>query len=99
MRALWIAAGIGVWALHFTVVYAATAIACARAAPHVVPWSIALATVLALALAGGIVANRSRRRSDFIDWMAAGTAAFAMLAILWEAAGLAWLPVCEGPGR
>ena len=47
MRALWIAAGIGVWALHFAVVYAVTAIACARAAPHLVPWSIA-ATYLAM---------------------------------------------------
>lgn len=98
MRALRIGAGIGVWALHFAVLYTVTAIACARAAPHIVPWSIAAATVLALALAIGIVVIGYRRRSDFIDWMAAGVAALAIPAIVWEAAALAWLPVCEGPG-
>lgn len=98
MRALWMTAGIAVWALHFAVIYGVTAIACARAAPQVVPWSIAVATVLALALAGAIVVIGYRKRSDFVDWTAAGVAALAILAILWEAAALAWLPACEGPG-
>ena len=98
MRALRIGAGIGVWALHFAVIYAVTAMACARAAPQIVPWSIAVATLLALGLALAIVVAGYRNRSDFIDWLAAGVAALAMLAIVWEAAALAWLPPCAGPG-
>ena len=98
MRALWIAAGIGVWALHFAVVYAVTAIACARSAPHVVPWAIAGATIAALAVACAIAVIGYRKRADFVDWMAAGVAALAMLAIVWEAAALPFLPACDGAG-
>ena len=98
MRALWIAAGIGVWALHFAAIYAVTAIACARAAPNVVPWSIAGATVVGLALAGAIVVIGWRKRADFVDWMAAGVAALAIVAIVWEAAALPFVPACDGPG-
>ena len=98
MRALWIAAGIGVWALHFAVVYAVTAIACARAAPQLVPWSIAGATIVGLAVAGAIAVIGYRKRADFINWMAAGVAALAIVAIVWEAAALPWLPVCAGHG-
>jgi hypothetical protein len=91
------AAGIGVWALHFAVIYTITTIACARAAPHIVPWSIGVATIIALALASAIVVTGYRKRSDFVDWMAAGVAALAILAIVWEAAALPWAPACEGP--
>lgn len=78
----WIAAGVLVWALHFTMVYGFTALACARGFGAAAPWVIGVAT------AAGVVATLLiiflRRSADFTGWMTAAIAAFALLAIVWE---------------
>lgn len=89
MRALWIASGVLVWALHFGVVYGFTALACARGMAPAVPWVAGGATIVAGLVAAGIVLTHLS--SDFIRWMTAAIAGFALLAILWE--GLAALLV------
>jgi hypothetical protein len=95
MRALWISSGVIVWALHFTAVYGFTALACARGFPRVVPWAIGAATLVALGLAVAIVAKGYRERSAFIDWMTAGVAGLALIAIAYESAAALLAPLCE----
>jgi cytochrome bd-type quinol oxidase subunit 2 len=80
-----VAAPVLVWALHFTLVYGATGLACARAMPHVAPWVIALATVAAAAACGFILQRERRREASFEGWLASALAALALLAIAWEA--------------
>lgn len=94
MRALWISSGVIVWALHFAAIYGVTALACSRGVPGIVPWAVAGATVIAVALAVAIVARSYPRRSGFIDWMTAAVAGTALLAIAWEALPVLWVPVC-----
>ena len=95
MQALWIASGIAVWALHFTVLYGVTALACARGNAGAIPWIIGLATVVAGALSAAIAAQGYRGKSAFIDWITAGIAGFALIAILYEAAAGLLSPLCE----
>jgi hypothetical protein len=94
-RALWIASGVIVWALHFTAVYGFTALACARGFPRAVPWAIGAATLAAAAVAIAIIAMAYSKRRDFADGIAAGVAAFALLAIVWEALPVLIVPACE----
>ena len=82
MRALRISSGVLVWALHFALVYGFTALACARGFAAAAPWAVGAATLAAtLATLAIIVTHLS---GDFIRWLTAGVAAFALLAILWE---------------
>ena len=80
-----IGAGAVVWAAHFTLLYGATALACARGQGPLAPWVIAIATVAGVATAATIVARAYPRRSDFAQWMTAAVAATAIVAMLWEA--------------
>jgi hypothetical protein len=93
MRALWISSGPLVWALHFAALYGFAALACARGFAHAVPWIVATATLVAAALAGVLVL-RHAKRGDFIDWLTAALAAFALLAIAWQALPAFVVPVC-----
>jgi hypothetical protein len=93
-RALWIASGVIVWALHFTALYGFTALACARGFPRALPWVIGAATLAAAALAVAIIALAYSKRRDFVDWIAAGVAAFALLVIAWEALPVLFVPAC-----
>ncbi len=90
-----ISAGIIVWILHFVAIYGFTALACARGAPQPVPWVIAGATIAGIAACLVIVAKEFARRERFESWLAAGVAAFALLAILWEALTVFMVPICE----
>lgn len=78
-------AGALVWAAHFTVIYGATAVACARGDPRVVPWIVALSTLVGVALTVAVIVRSYPRREDFSHWMAAAVAALATIAMLWEA--------------
>ena len=98
MRALWIASGIVVWALHFTVIYGFAAIACARGFVAAVPWAIAAATVIGALLTIVIMVRSYPRRGEFVHWMAAALAALAFVAILFQTAPVVWFPTC-GPLR
>jgi hypothetical protein len=96
-------AGVIVWAVHFTAIYSFTALACARGFAQmqwlgmgVVTWVIGGATLVAATATLVILvpALRTARRS-FESWMAAGIAALALIAILWETLPVMMLPVCR----
>lgn len=92
--ALRMSSGVIVWALHFAAIYGATALACARGVPQAAPVAVGLATLLALAALLPIIVAGWRRRAQFEAWFAAGTAAFALLAVVWEALPALWVPAC-----
>ena len=101
--ALRISAGIIVWAVHFGAIYGYTGLACARLDAEsadlwrgLVPWVIALTTVLAAAaaLAFAMPVLRSRRRAPFVEWMSGWIAVLALLAIVLEASAVLWVPAC-----
>jgi cytochrome c len=94
MEALRIAAGIGIWALHFGAIYAIAAIACARNAASVIPWSIGAVTAIALVAALVVIAGSIRKRSGFAAWMTIAVAAIAAVAIVFEAIAVALVPAC-----
>lgn len=95
MHALWIASGIAVWATHFTVIYGLTALACARGYPSAIPWVVATATAAAAMLAIGIFAQGYRNQARFIDWVTAGIALLALVAIVYEAGAALLSPLCD----
>ncbi|MGQ0752684.1 MAG: hypothetical protein ACT4PS_19355 [Betaproteobacteria bacterium] len=95
MHALWISSGIVVWALHFAVLYGMTALACARGQAHAVPWIVVFASVIAAAVAAGILVKGYRGRSAFIEWMTMSVAALALIAIAYEAAAGLLSPLCD----
>jgi hypothetical protein len=92
--ALRIAAAPLAWALHFGVIYAATALACARGDVRMVPWAIGVATLAAGAACLFVIASEFRHRAAFESWFAAALAAFALVAILWQAFPVLVVPVC-----
>ena len=94
MRALWIAAGIGVWALHFAVLYGFTGLACARGWAGAVPWVVAGATLAAVAALGLAGWRQWPRRGEFIGWMSLAVAGLALIAIAYEAVPVLIVPPC-----
>ena len=80
--ALRMSSGVIVWALHFTVVYGFTALACARGFGGVAPWVVGVATLVAAAAA--VVVLLTHFSCEFTRWLTAAIAAAALLAILWE---------------
>jgi len=92
--ALWIPAGIVLWAVHFTFLYGFTALACARGFAEALPWVAGLASLLAAVAALALIVFGWRRRQGFHGWMTAGVAAFALLAIAWETLSVYLLPPC-----
>lgn len=101
--ALRLSAGVIVWALHFAAIYGYTGIACARrfhaygeTLVAAVPWVIGIATASAIAAVLPLVAQFARVRtgSGFIDWMSGGLAALSLVAIVFEAMTVIWLPAC-----
>ena len=96
MRALWIASGALVWAVHFATIYAIASLACARSLDVSVPGVVAGVTVAAVALVLVIGARSYPRRAEFIEALAAMVAGVALIAIVWEALPTMWLPICSG---
>ena len=87
-----LSSGVIIWALHFTVIYGFTALACARGFGAAAPWTVGAATLVAAALAVAlIVTNRS---TEFTRWMTAALAAAALVAILWEGFSVFMVPAC-----
>jgi hypothetical protein len=95
MHALWISSGIVVWALHFTALYGLTALACARGQAEAVQWIIVGVTLIAAAVAVGILVKGYRGHSAFIEWMTMSVAALALLGITYEATAGLLSPLCE----
>jgi hypothetical protein len=79
-----ILAGPILWILHFAAIYGSTAVACARAAPRLVPWAVGIATLAAGAACMWIVLRESGPRG-FEPWITVGLAGIALVAIVWEA--------------
>jgi hypothetical protein len=105
-----IAAGFALWALHFTLIYAINAVACERGLEGAtllgLPWVpvlVVLATLLvllplALLLRGAAgrlrTAEGGEAEPDFSRWFTAASAAYAILAVLFQAAPSLVLPPC-----
>lgn len=88
-------AGIWVWALHFTVIYAFTALACARALPPgAVIWTVSVATLVAAAACLGIARAGLRRVEHFESWMSAALAGLALLGVVWQGLPVLMVPIC-----
>ena len=83
-----------VWATHFAIAYGITALACARAAPHAVPWTIGVATLGAAALMVATMVRAWPRRGDFEAWLTLALAAMALTAIVWEGMPVLIVPAC-----
>jgi hypothetical protein len=90
-----IATGPLAWALHFGALYAATAFACARGDARTVPWVIGIATLAAAGACAWVIVAEWRRRDAFESWLAAALAAFALVAILWQALPVLLVPICR----
>ena len=86
-------AGVLIWAAHFLLIYTFTALACTRdLASSVVPVIIA-ATGLGV-LGAALIARSALPPRGFADWLAVSVASIAILAMMWEALPLLWIPVC-----
>ena len=92
MASLRISMGILVWALHFTLIYGFTALACARGFGAAAPWVVGVATVLAAAAAIAIIVTHLS--SEFTRWMTAAVGGFALIAIVWEGLPALMVPAC-----
>ena len=97
-------AGAVIWAVHFTIIYGFTSVACARGLDtRVVPLTVVVATGVA-ALAAAVVLVRSLRpvapagnkapAVDFIRWITAAVAGLALIVILLEAVTVAFVSAC-----
>ena len=100
-------AGAVIWAVHFTIIYGFTSVACARGLDtRVVPLTVVVATFVA-ALAAAVVMVRSLRpvapgapagnkapAVHFIRWITAAVAGLALVVILLEAVTVAFVPAC-----
>ena len=93
-RALHMAAGVLVWAAHFTVIYGFTGLACARALDRAVPWVVGLATVAAAGVLAVFLVRTFHRRAAFEEAMAAGLAGLALLAVVWEGVSIVAVAPC-----
>lgn len=93
MAALRISLGVVLWALHFTVIYGFTALACARGFGASAPWFVGGATVVAAAAAIAIIVTH--RSGEFTRWMTAAVAALALVAIVWEGFPALMVPACD----
>ncbi len=86
--------GVVVWALHFGALYGGTALACARGMAPVVPVIVGAATLLAVLLLVPMLMLGLRRRHEFEGWLGGVLAAFALVAVLWEALPVLIVEAC-----
>jgi hypothetical protein len=93
--ALRMSAGIVIWGLHFAAIYGLTALACARGMPAWPPLVVAIATTVALVALAVVFVRGWRRRGEFEWWMSAAAAAFAIVAVVWEAVPALIVPACR----
>lgn len=83
------------WAVHFTVLYGFTTLACARGFSSAIPWVLGAATLAALGVAAFVVARAYPRRAEFASWFTAALAALAGLAIVFEGFAFVMVPPCR----
>jgi hypothetical protein len=101
--ALRMVSGALIWAVHFIAIYGFTSLACARGLATtqwlgigIVAWTIGAATMIALAAAVAVIVSATRTApvNGFTEWITAGVAALAALAIVWEALPAIMVPAC-----
>jgi len=97
-----------IWAAHFLVIYAFTAVACERnfavtrmLGINVVSGVIGIATLVAAAATlmtiRAALGQRGRGGDDaaaFVHWLSAAAGGLALVAILWEALPVLLVPMC-----
>jgi hypothetical protein len=109
-RLIYPLAGLLIWGAHLTLIYAFTALACARRfagidilGVGVVPLAVGLATLLALAALAAVLRRALGRRSSahgtapdnaFIDYVTAAAAILALFGVLWQALPILLIPPC-----
>ena len=80
------------WAVHFTVAYGYTALACARGDAGHIAWTVSALGLVAACIAATVVWRSLRRRQR--DWLGAGVGGLALFAIALETLP-AWVsPAC-----
>lgn len=89
-----ISSGPLVWALHFAAIYGFAALACARGLAAGIPWVVALSTLAAAAACIHVLGREMKRGDRFVSWLGSGLAAFALLAIVWEATPILVVKPC-----
>lgn len=94
MHALWIASGVIIWALHFTVLYGFTALACGRGFAGALPWVAGGATLAAVAALALVVHRGLPRRAGFNAWMTLAVALLSLVAVLYQLAPLLIVRTC-----
>ena len=89
-------AAVSVWALHFGIVYGATAVACQRGFEQGLPWVIGGATAAAALAALALIVSgvRGSRPHGAAGWIAVAASVLALGAILWQASPLLWADRC-----
>jgi hypothetical protein len=88
---------IALWAVHFTLAYGFTALACARAMAASIPWVVGAASVAALLALGALAvpaAIRAAREALLADVLTSGLGGLAAIAVLWEASSLLGAQAC-----
>jgi hypothetical protein len=83
-----------VWAAHFMAIYGITALACARGSPSLVPWAVAIATIVAVGLLFFLIWVSFKDIGAFGNWVSVAVAGVALLAIVWETVPVLLLPAC-----
>jgi hypothetical protein len=83
-----------VWAAHFMAIYGITALACARGSPGLVPWAIGIASIIAIGLVFLLIWIAFKDIGAFGNWLSAAVASLALLAIVWQAVPVLWVPAC-----
>jgi hypothetical protein len=85
------------WAVHFTVIYGYSALACARDMTSAIPWVVGLASAAALMALGAVAVPaglRAARTSQFTEFLTFGLGGLAAIAVIWEASSLLGVPAC-----
>lgn len=89
-----LSAGILVWAVHFSLLYAVSSLACAAGKPTLALWGIGLPTLLALAALAAIVLQGWQRRTHFERWLQAALGLFALSGVVLNTLPVLVLEVC-----
>lgn len=92
--ALFISAGIIIWALHLAAIYGFTALACARGWDGAVVPALWTVTAVAALASLGVMTAGWRRRDVFECWLAGTVAGFGLIAIVYEAVTILLVPAC-----
>ena len=95
MHPLWIAVPVLIWALHFTVIYGFTSLACARSMPSLVPWVVTAASLVAALAVFATLRPAMRRRDTFHGWMTVALAIASLVAIGYETSAVYLVPSCQ----